>query len=157
MNPYVQEWIWVYSKARGVAKYVLLAIGRRIEATKRGFETNPLPVEDIAQDTGLADSTVREHIKTLSAPTGELEVVRGQRRGEVNRYKLRRELQLPLIDMQPARVRRRLAAVTAPDSGGETLADSTPISGGDSAEPQRRESAVVGDVSFSSEVRSNLS
>lgn len=141
MNPYVQEWIWVYSKAKGVAKYVLLAIGRKIEATKRGFETEPLPLEEIAQDTGLADSTVREHIKHLSGPTGELEVVKAPRRGEVHRYKLRRELQLPLIDMAPARVRRRLAAVTSPVSGGEVDSLSPPVGGGVTADSQRRGSA----------------
>jgi len=30
MSNYAQEWVWRYSNARGIAKYVFLAIARRI-------------------------------------------------------------------------------------------------------------------------------
>jgi hypothetical protein len=146
VNAYVQEWFWRYAKARGIAKFVLLAIGRRMQFKGGVFETPPLPLDTIVDDTGLVDSTVREHMKVLGAASGELEVVRGARRGEVHRYRLRREVQLPLMDAAPPAVQRRLTAVAPPPLGDEDVEIAPPIYGGDSAEtrrPQRRQSAVT--------------
>lgn len=124
MNAYVQEWIWRFSRATGVAKYVFLAIGRRTKRTPKGeFETGPLPVDVIAGDTGLVDSTVRKHVKDLADAHGELDIVRDSRRGEAYRYRLRRQLRIPLDADSPS-AHRRLTAVTPPNLGDDDTAES---------------------------------
>lgn len=159
---YVMEWIWRHSTAKGVVQHVLLRIGRGMRWTPSGFETGPLPTQEIARDTGLADSTVRKQLEALGASDGDIEIVRSNRRGETYRYRLRREQLLPLTDLQPS-VHSRMAAVTAPPRSGE----SPPDGGGDSADWQRSDRRVVavpvpdsggvsGDVSFSSEVRTDV-
>lgn len=101
---YAQEWVWRFSKATGIPKYVFLAISRHFKRTQTGeFLTPSLPVEDIVASTGMSDATVRRSIETLEQrPDGEIEVVRSGRRGTVNRYRLRRELKLPLMDIDPS-------------------------------------------------------
>jgi hypothetical protein len=130
---YVAEWIWRHSKATGIARYVLLRIGRVMRWTSAGFETPPVPVEEIARDTHLADSTVRKHLAALGAGDGDLEIVMSTRRGEAYRYRLRREQRLPLPDLAPAPSHRRMAAVTPPGIGD----GSPPNGGGDTAEWRR--------------------
>lgn len=143
MNAYVQEWIWRFSRATGVAKYIFLAIGRRTKRTAKGeFETGPLPVDVLASDTGLVDSTVRKHVKALTDQYGEIDIVRDSRRGETYRYRLRRQLSIPL-DADPAASHRRMAAVSPPNGGGESTAGPSPNRGGDTAESRRSQRRVA--------------
>jgi hypothetical protein len=142
---YVHEWVWRHSKANGTVRYVLLRIARAMRWTPDGFETPPLPVQDIADDTGLVDSTVRRHLEELGAEHGDLEIVRGTRRGETYRYRLRREQLLPLADLRPAPDRRQ-SALRPPTIGGENPPPPPPTTSGDTADPERsdrRPSAVT--------------
>lgn len=160
---YVMEWIWRHSQATGPLRYILLRIGRVMKWTPYGFETGPLPIEEIARDVDMVDSTVRQHIKALGALDGDLEIVRSRRRGETYRYRLRREQRLPLPDIQPA-THRRMAAVSPPESDGEP----PPEFSGDTAEIQRSErrnsavsapavgGGVSGDTFFSEVVRTSV-
>lgn len=118
MNAYVQEWIWRFSRANGIPKFIFLAIGRRFKRTKAGeYITDPLPVEELVQVTGLSQATVRRAIQELEGESGEIVTLRSARRGTVNRYQLRRSLKLPLneADTPHQRSRRAMAALTGSD------------------------------------------
>lgn len=108
MSGYAQEWVWRYSKARGIAKYVFLALARRI--LKRDATTLPTTIEQLVDVTGLAEKTIRRSIETLEAQD-EIRVIKGHRRGAVHRYQLVRELRLPLVE------------ATGPSPVGETTDD----------------------------------
>ncbi len=135
---YVMEWIWRHSTAKGVMQHVLLRIGHAMKWTPNGFETGPLPTKAIATDTGLGDSTVREQLCELGALDGDLEIVKGRRRGETYRYRLRREQLLPLTDIRPD-YQRRMAAVSPPAHSG----DSPPGYSADTAISQRSDRRVA--------------
>lgn len=157
MNAYVQEWIWRFSRATGVAKYVFLAIGRRTKRNAKGeFETGPLPVDIIANDTGMVDSTVRKHLKALCDGHGEIDIVKDSRRGEVYRYRLRRQLRIPLDADSPATSHRRDSAASPPNSGDGVTAELRRSQRFDSAATAPNGGGVSGDVSFSSEVRTEV-
>lgn len=101
---YAQEWVWRFSNATGIPKYMFLAISRHFKRTKAGELLTPaLPLDEIVRSTGMSDATVRRSIEALETPPdGELEVIRSGRRGTVHRYRLRRNLKLPLMDADPS-------------------------------------------------------
>jgi hypothetical protein len=151
MNAYVQEWIWRYSRAKGLAKYVFLAIGRKTQRTKGGdFETGLLPTEAIAEATGLVESTVRKSIKELEGRHGEIDIIKGKRRGESYRFRLRRQMSIPL-DASPAQSHRRLAAVSPPLNGADVTAVSRRSDRCDAAVTAPTGGGVSADAPFSSE------
>src|SRR3990167_7052270 len=96
------EWIWRHSKAEGLTRLVLLAIGRAMHWTPNGFETGLLPMKDLVRDAKVEDSTVRKHVGILGASDGDVEVIRSKRKGEHLRIRLRRERLLPLEDIEPS-------------------------------------------------------
>lgn len=124
MSTYAQEWVWRHSRATGIVKYVFLAIARRV--LKSRVETAPTTVASLAEITGLGESTVRKSIQALKQ-NGEIDVLAAGRRGTVHKYRLVRELKLPLID------------VDGPSDDGSPLPRSTdtPLSrSGDEASPR---------------------
>jgi hypothetical protein len=116
---YVQEWIWRFSKVEGLPKFVFLAIGRHLKRTKSGeFITPPLPAEAIRASIGMSEATVTRGLKAITVgPDSELEPVRSNQRGTVNRYRLRRALKLPLMDADPSAhlSDRRMASISETD------------------------------------------
>ena len=96
MSNYAQEWVWRYSNARGIAKYVFLAIARRI-FRNGATETPPTSLKNLTEVTGLSLGTVRRSIHELESKHGEIDVLKGNRKGTVHRFRLRRELKLPLM------------------------------------------------------------
>ncbi len=144
---YVQEWIWAYSKAKKLVRYVFLAIGRHARRSRSGeFETPPLSVDAIREATDLGDTAVRECIRMLEE-LGELDVLKETQRGRVQRYRLRRQLDLLMDVSEPTRHRR---AATVPPSRGDGAhhhAATVPPAPGD---------GEVRVVSFSSDVRTEV-
>lgn len=134
INAYAQEWVWRFSKATGLVKYVFLAIVRFIPRGQ--FQTEPTPIEELIEATGLSDSTIRRATRELE-DAGELEVLRQGRRGTIHRYKLMRELQLPL-DIEPG-ARGAASSVRQTGDGGprhrsDRSLSSVPQTGGQRSE-----------------------
>lgn len=94
MSSYAQEWVWRYSKAQGIVKYVFLAIARRI-CRKDGIETPPTSIEQIVEKTGLGEKTVRRSLQKLNQTYDEIEILKGKH-GSPHRFRLRRQLKLPV-------------------------------------------------------------
>lgn len=95
MNPYIEEWIWRFARVSGLPKYVFLAVGRRMKRTRTGEFQVDVAMKTLVADTGLAYSTVDRGSKEVER-SGDLEIVRPKRRGEKLRYRIRRQLHLPL-------------------------------------------------------------
>jgi len=98
MSSYAQDWVWCHSKAKGLVKFVFLAIARLMG--KNHHTTPPTPVDELVKATGLAHATVRRGISALESE-GEIAVLKANQRGTVHRYKLVIDPQLPLVDLDP--------------------------------------------------------
>lgn len=115
---YVQEWIWSYSGAKKLVRYVLLAIGRWARRRPSGeYETRPLSVDELKDSTDLGESTIYKAIEELSGPLGELDVIRTAQPGNVRRFRLRRQLSLLMDVDEPTRHRSRVRESPVPRTG----------------------------------------
>ena len=88
----------MFSKARGIVKYVLLGIARRMVLLGNSFGTpRGLPASTLASDLGLHRDTVQGATQAIDTELGdEVEVIKPRRRGEPYRYRLRLQARLPL-------------------------------------------------------------
>jgi hypothetical protein len=111
VGAFAQEWIWRHSKARRLARFVLLYIGRFVRRVSTGeFETPPLRIEEIAdpkEGTGLSVSTIHRALDDLERGSGEIDVIRPDRKGEAYRYRLRRQMTLPMAVDPPRHLSQR--------------------------------------------------
>jgi hypothetical protein len=108
---YPQEWVWRHSQARGVVRYVLLAIARFTKHKRGKWETPPLSTKEIAGVTKVSESTVGRAVKELKGTLEELLVFSAGRYGKKNRYALAREMKLPL-DVDPMSHRSERASLS---------------------------------------------